>query len=220
MSWSTPFTAVVGAVIKASDANQTRDNLNETAPAKATVAGQLFRATGAGAIAVIAPPTSGQVLGEAAGLPAWVAGGQNVAARVGNPSAGQSIVTGTDVAMTWDAESFDSASMHSTVTNTSRLIAPVAGVYVVWANYSFTDINAGKRLIVRLLVNGATYIARKEHFNPSASASYATDTIDAVWKFAANDYVEVILNHDNGSTMSTSRGSGYPGFAMTWLATG
>lgn len=53
------MTAVSGATFAASEFNTyVRDNLNETAPAKATAAGQLFVSTGTNAIAARTPDTS------------------------------------------------------------------------------------------------------------------------------------------------------------------
>ena len=52
MAWSAPMTAVSGSVLTAAQFNTyVRDNLNETAPAKATAAGQIFVSTAANAIA-------------------------------------------------------------------------------------------------------------------------------------------------------------------------
>jgi len=52
MAWSSPMTAVANTIFTAAQFNQfVRDNLNETAPAKATTAGQYFVATGTNAIA-------------------------------------------------------------------------------------------------------------------------------------------------------------------------
>ncbi len=52
MSWSTPLTAVANATLTAAQWNASvRDNLAETAPAKATTAGGIFVATGLNAIA-------------------------------------------------------------------------------------------------------------------------------------------------------------------------
>ena len=52
MAWSAPFTAVANTVFTAAQFNQyVRDNLNETAPAKATASGGYFVATGVNAIA-------------------------------------------------------------------------------------------------------------------------------------------------------------------------
>lgn len=52
MTWSTPLTAVSNTALTAAQWNASvRDNLLETAPAKATAAGQHFVSTGANAIA-------------------------------------------------------------------------------------------------------------------------------------------------------------------------
>src|SRR3546814_19340432 len=52
MAWTAPMTAVANTVFTAAQFNQhVRDNLNETAPAKATAAGGYFVATGVNAIA-------------------------------------------------------------------------------------------------------------------------------------------------------------------------
>lgn len=52
MTWTAPMTAVAGAVFTAAQFNQSvRDNLNQTAPALATAAGQWFVSTAANAIA-------------------------------------------------------------------------------------------------------------------------------------------------------------------------
>lgn len=56
MAWSVPLTAVANAALTAAQWNASvRDNLLETAPAKATTAGRFFAATGANSIAERAP---------------------------------------------------------------------------------------------------------------------------------------------------------------------
>ncbi|NUT53675.1 MAG: hypothetical protein HOV94_41260 [Saccharothrix sp.] len=56
MAWSAPMTAIANSAFTAAHFNQfVRDNLNETAPAKATAAGRVFVSTGANSIAERAP---------------------------------------------------------------------------------------------------------------------------------------------------------------------
>lgn len=56
MAWTTPLTAVANAALTAAQWNASvRDNLNETAPAKATAAGQIFVSTGVNAITARTP---------------------------------------------------------------------------------------------------------------------------------------------------------------------
>lgn len=52
MAWNSPLTFVTGNVLTAAQLNaQVRDNMSETAPAKATTAGRLIVTTGANAVA-------------------------------------------------------------------------------------------------------------------------------------------------------------------------
>lgn len=52
MAWTSPITFAAGSTLTAGQLNTyLRDNLNETAPAKATTVGRIFAATGANAIA-------------------------------------------------------------------------------------------------------------------------------------------------------------------------
>lgn len=56
MAWTTPLTAVTNATLTAAQWNASvRDNLLETAPAKATTAGRFFATTGANALAERVP---------------------------------------------------------------------------------------------------------------------------------------------------------------------
>jgi hypothetical protein len=55
VTWSTPPTFTDGAVLTGAQLNLLRDDLNETAPAKATASGQLFASTGSNAIAARTP---------------------------------------------------------------------------------------------------------------------------------------------------------------------
>ena len=59
MAWTAPMTAVANTVFTAAQFNtHVRDNLNETAPAKATTAGSLFVASGVNSIAERIPSTA------------------------------------------------------------------------------------------------------------------------------------------------------------------
>jgi len=60
MAWTTPLTAVANAAFTAAQFNASvRDNLLETAPAKATAAGQIFVSTAANTIAARVPTANG-----------------------------------------------------------------------------------------------------------------------------------------------------------------
>lgn len=64
MAWATPLTAVANASLTASQWNASvRDNLNETAPAKATGANQIFVSTGVNGITARTPTLASVVTG-------------------------------------------------------------------------------------------------------------------------------------------------------------
>ena len=52
-------------------------------------------------------------------------------------SADETIADSTFTTLTFDTNRYDTAGMHSTSTNTSRLTAPISGVYAVTANVRF-----------------------------------------------------------------------------------
>ena len=64
MAWSTPLTAVANSALTAAQWNASvRDNLNETAPAKASGANQLIVSTGVNSVAARAPTQASVVTG-------------------------------------------------------------------------------------------------------------------------------------------------------------
>lgn len=68
MAWTAPMTAVANTVFTAAQFNtHVRDNLNETAPAKATTAGTIFVAAGANSIAERVPSTASVSTSESTG---------------------------------------------------------------------------------------------------------------------------------------------------------
>lgn len=73
MAWTTPKTFTAGELVGSTDLNPyLRDNMNQTAPAKSTAAGQIFYASSAKNITALAIGTSGQVLQvTTGGIPAW-----------------------------------------------------------------------------------------------------------------------------------------------------
>ncbi len=70
MAWTAPQTWTLGQVVQPSDMNtQVRDNLSETAPAKAATSGYLFRVTGANELEEVQDQTTGWLDASSAILP-------------------------------------------------------------------------------------------------------------------------------------------------------
>jgi len=88
MAWSAPMTAVAGSTFTAAQFNQyVRDNLNETAPAKATAASQLFVSTGVNAIVARVPSTASLATNETTTSTSYV--------NLATPGPSISVATGT-----------------------------------------------------------------------------------------------------------------------------
>lgn len=217
---SLPSIAVTGDIINAAWGNGVRNYLNATAPAVVTTAGDLVYATAAGVITRLGIGTARQQLHVNGGAtaPEWFT---PPSVRAYEATSGQTIATGTETAITFNTDRYDTSAMHDTSSNTSRLTAPIAGVYAISACIAFTDLLAGKKLTIQLRVNGTTSIARKELFNTGASPIGAYQDISTLYKLAANDYVEVTVTHDCGVNESTLRSpNAAPEFGMTWIGVG
>jgi hypothetical protein len=216
MSWGTPFTAVVGLPIRASDQNGIRDDLLETAVAKVTTAGDLVYATGANTLTRVGIGTAGQalVVNAAATAPTWVG---FVGARVYDTS-NQLIPNNLPTVLLFGLERFKTvASLHSTSSNTSRLVADRAGYWQVSASIGWLANATGWRAL-SVYVNGTTQYAR-------ASAPVNSGTNQTLQSFtapplllAANDYVEILAVQDSGGNLGVvNSGPWSPEFSMHYL---
>lgn len=120
-------------------------------------------------------------------------------ARVYN-SANIAISNATNTALTFDSERFDNGGFHSTVTNTGRLTAPFAGVYLIGAHIAWEPNATGQRLLT-LRVNGGTTFASTQN---SGATANDTSSVAAAYALAATDYVEVVVFQDSGSAKNVN----------------
>jgi len=138
------------------------------------------------------------------------------ACRIYN-SASISIPTGALTVLTFDSERYDTDSMHSTSVNTSRITINTAGVYILTGTVSFPANATGFRQTA-LRLNGGTFIAS------DVRASIATGIeliIATTWKFAAADYVELLVQQTSGAPLNVTSLSAYSlEFAASWVAVG
>ena len=109
-----------------------------------------------------------------------------IAARVHN-SAAITISNNTLTVLTFDSERYDTDTIHSTSSNTSRLTAKTAGKYIITGNVRWDDNGTGRRLL-SILVNGSTTIARGETAILSAETS---QNISTHYDLAVDDFVEL-----------------------------
>lgn len=104
-------------------------------------------------------------------------------------------------AVNFTAERFDTDTMHDNTTNNTRITFTQAGVYTVGFHGSLDNGTDYTRLFAVLRKGGATEIARSTNGNGSSSSGAMID-VSTVYKFAAAEYVEVLILQDNSANVA------------------
>lgn len=116
-------------------------------------------------------------------------------ARVYN-SIDLSTANNTAIALTFDTERYDTASIHSS--NSSQLVAPRAGVYQIAGNVRWDGSTTGKRdLYIRL--NGGDAIAYTI-LTPTVDNAMAQN-VSTIYYLVAGDYVELYVYQNSGGAL-------------------
>jgi len=160
--------------------------------------------------------STGQVLTVAAGVPSWATPASGVTfsgARVW-ASGTQSFSNATAAVLTWNSESYDTNSYHSTVTNTGRLTVPSTGYYLLTGFVIFASNATGSR-ILEFKKNGTTcgYVE-----NGAATTGATQLQLTVPLLASATDYFEVFGYQNSGSTLATAAGGeGFNFFSIVSL---
>ena len=120
--------------------------------------------------------------------------------------------TGTYTTITYDGEAWDSDSMHSTSSNTSRITVPKTGYYKI-ENLGVWQSNATGNRGCRFLNNGSNMFTQFFKAQSGDLNYYYTYTA----KLTANDYVEVQMYQDSGTTITWYPRSQDGFFLVTWI---
>ena len=114
-------------------------------------------------------------------------------------SANQSMASGSDVTLAFDQETYDTDTMHDTVTNNERLTATTAGKYIIGCQVSITGNGNGTRYI-QLRLNGTTTIGVAVDGAPVAGNTGLVAV--SMWDMVATDYVTCVATQTSGSTLN------------------
>jgi hypothetical protein len=118
-------------------------------------------------------------------------------------SGNQTLTDTVGAVLTLDSETWDTASLHSTSTNTGRLTAAVAGRYIVNGSCVFAA-NANGWRMLRIRKNGTTYYSSfRVNALADATAGVHAD-VTAMVDLAASDYVELVATEVSGINLNVS----------------
>ena len=132
------------------------------------------------------------------------------AARVfnsGNISCGD----GTFTTLTFDSETFDTDTIHNTGSNTSRLTATTAGIYVVTGHATF-DANATGRRALEIRLDNTSSLALQTVASPGAVNHELSVT--TIYALTAGQYVELRAFQNSGGSLNVLA---TPFFGMAWV---
>jgi hypothetical protein len=185
-----------------------------------TTAGDILYGTAADTVARLGIGTAGQVLkvNSGATAPEWGAA-SGAASFVGcslkDSNITQSIANGTNTALTWDTEDFDTDGFHSTSSNTSRITIPSGkGGKYLFIGATMYAANATGVRIAKLFKNGSELI--QSEFNKGDGTNFTAININAILDLVATDYVEFVTLQNSGGSLNAYKNVGPPAYG--WFA--
>lgn len=121
-------------------------------------------------------------------------------------SSATAAANGALTTIAFDSERYDTDTMHSTVTNNTRITITTAGKYHVGGNIEWTT-GAGTLRLLRVLLNGTTVIANS--LMPPVSGNVTRMAVECDYIFAAADYIELQGVQDSGGSINIAVGANY-----------
>jgi hypothetical protein len=118
----------------------------------------------------------------------------------------------------FDAEDFDTSTLHDTATDNGFLTAPIAGVYQVSAGVEWNDNSTGDRVL--FLTAGPTSGLSVVSDTLTGASSHALfgslQSTSSLVRLNAGDVAAAFVNQDSGSSQAVAAGSG-TFLAMHWV---
>lgn len=140
------------------------------------------------------------------------------AVRVYNSANISHATSGSWQALTFNSERYDNDSIHSTSSDTGKLVCRSPGVYAISGHVLFDNNATGVRGVeIRV---GSTTIAQQLQTATSASF-WPSFSIATQYKLAVDDYVELRAYQSSGNALNVlAYGNTSPEFAMTKISDG
>ena len=138
-------------------------------------------------------------------------------------TANQSIADNAYACLTWNAEAFDSDTMHDNTTSNSRITFTTAGTYQItlnclWANNSTGIRNHTIEKNGSTSINSGTKILEPFAFNPG-NATHNGVSVSLMHSFAAGDWIQVFVLQNSGGALNLSGTTeAHSSFSARWIS--
>lgn len=123
---------------------------------------------------------------------------------VSRGSGSQSLTSATMTAITMDTDDSDAYAMHSTSSNTSRILAPAAGIYLGTATVNFASNATGVRILTLRKNSGGVGTAGTQlgYIELSAATAIHYMQVTGIIQMAATDYLELFAYQNSGGALN------------------
>lgn len=116
-------------------------------------------------------------------------------------SGAQSTTSEESLVVALDSERYDSDTMHSTVTNNSRITFKTAGIYVVTFVCAFAgNVTGDRHALIRR--NGRRFVAMQQKHALSSAAIECGLSVSYQGAFEVGDFVQAIVKQDSGGALN------------------
>ncbi len=133
------------------------------------------------------------------------------AVRVEPGAISQDFPPNVKVPLLWTIESFDTDNFHNVNSNSSRLVAPKDGIYLITVSEALDRRVYGN---INIWKNGAVTGLLLGSFDKNVGNNWAAVTTLA--KLNAGDFIEAIVEHNYTSSIAVQRNSA-SNFTMHWI---
>lgn len=128
--------------------------------------------------------------------------------------------SGTVIALDSEAAAeggFDTANLHDNSVNNTRLTAPVDGTYLVSAEVGWQVSGSGLRQITIIAPTLEQSQIVTDRDEPVSGVNDMLQSISAITRLKAGDYIELLLNQNSGIARNSLAGHENPFLSMVWL---
>lgn len=134
----------------------------------------------------------------------------------GYQSTNLAITSGAGTAVPLDSETVDTYGGHSTTSNTSRYVAQVAGIYLVWGGACVNGATSQTYIAGYICKNGTEVAGSRGMVPANSSHTYTVPTIAVPVVMAAGDYVELFVQADGTSPSTHGSATQNSSLTVAW----